>query len=322
MGKSKNGTNYSGDWRGLFEEMISRIHEMELGLAREHSLGPEEYLALHLLSFSGEMNMGELRRRLSVPRSTLTFMIDSLEKRGLVVRQQSPADRRSFLLRLTPAGRRTLASILAEKRRLLTPTFEKLRGSVGKEVDLFLAEIISLLRGDQTLETTQAPRAGAFGGPVTSQALENPATAEPPENPVTSQAALAATSEALTNPGETSQGKRGLRNKSGISNTTATRIAREDLEARRESWRRFDEWEASHKKWLGPAEQLTQAGEMAEFFLKRHPAYGKDEKAIRDTASGVQQMHESLKRAHLYSRTGQRSEQRTEQRRNPPTGQR
>ena len=72
-------------------------------------------LVLGLLRDSGPLSPSEIGERLIVTRATVTGVVDSLERRGLVVRTPHPADRRSLLVELTPEGR----TVVAEVRTLI-----------------------------------------------------------------------------------------------------------------------------------------------------------------------------------------------------------
>jgi DNA-binding MarR family transcriptional regulator len=61
-------------------------------------------LALGILRDHGTMSPSELGERLIVTRATVTGLLDSLERRGFVSRSANPADRRSLLVEVTPAG--------------------------------------------------------------------------------------------------------------------------------------------------------------------------------------------------------------------------
>jgi DNA-binding MarR family transcriptional regulator len=61
-------------------------------------------LVLGQLRDHGAMSPSELGERLIVTRATVTGLIDSLERRGFVHRSANPADRRSLLVEITPAG--------------------------------------------------------------------------------------------------------------------------------------------------------------------------------------------------------------------------
>ena len=55
-----------------------------------------------------------------VQRPTATRVIARLEESGLVDRTQDPADRRSFVVALTPAGRELLARVRTRKDAYLS----------------------------------------------------------------------------------------------------------------------------------------------------------------------------------------------------------
>jgi DNA-binding MarR family transcriptional regulator len=50
------------------------------------------------------MSPSELGDRLIVTRATVTGLLDSLERRGFVLRSANPADRRSLVVEITPLG--------------------------------------------------------------------------------------------------------------------------------------------------------------------------------------------------------------------------
>jgi DNA-binding MarR family transcriptional regulator len=67
--------------------------------------GPEAHVLGYVQTHPGGP-LSELVRVFGHKRSTLTSILDRLESRGLVRRESSPVDRRSFLVHVTPAGRR------------------------------------------------------------------------------------------------------------------------------------------------------------------------------------------------------------------------
>jgi DNA-binding MarR family transcriptional regulator len=64
---------------------------------------PEAHLLSYLRSYA-PCAISVLHRVLGLRRTTLTSMLDRLERRDLVRRELSASDRRSFLVHLTPAG--------------------------------------------------------------------------------------------------------------------------------------------------------------------------------------------------------------------------
>jgi DNA-binding MarR family transcriptional regulator len=57
------------------------------------------------LGDGGPMNQVELARRIGTSRARIGVVIDSLQAKGAVERRADPADRRVWLVGLTPAGR-------------------------------------------------------------------------------------------------------------------------------------------------------------------------------------------------------------------------
>ena len=85
------------------------------------------------------MKMGELSKRMMVTGGNVTGITDQLVAEGLVVREDNPKDRRAYIVKLTPEGRRAfkkmadshepwvveLFSALSEKER------QQLHGLLG-----------------------------------------------------------------------------------------------------------------------------------------------------------------------------------------------
>jgi DNA-binding MarR family transcriptional regulator len=72
-----------------------------------------DYLA-QLERFPEGLRMSALSRYLMVSGGNVTGLTDQLESEGLVERLADPEDRRSWMLRLTPAGRQAFQAMAAE----------------------------------------------------------------------------------------------------------------------------------------------------------------------------------------------------------------
>lgn len=57
-----------------------------------------------LTSAGGELELRAIRRRLAASKATATEVLDTLEKRGFIVRSRLESDRRAVAVHLTPAG--------------------------------------------------------------------------------------------------------------------------------------------------------------------------------------------------------------------------
>jgi DNA-binding MarR family transcriptional regulator len=90
---------------------VMRVQQLWLGRCNE-ALQPfgltfPRFEALSLLSFSrsGELPLGKIGARLQVHPTSVTNVIDGLERDGLVERVPHPSDRRTTLARITAEGR-------------------------------------------------------------------------------------------------------------------------------------------------------------------------------------------------------------------------
>ncbi len=94
------------------------VRVMESNLAR-HNITQGRFSVLMILlnrcrSNSGTLGPAELADAAGVSRATMTGLIDTLERDGLVTRAPDTVDRRMMLVRLTDKGRALLEEILPE----------------------------------------------------------------------------------------------------------------------------------------------------------------------------------------------------------------
>jgi DNA-binding MarR family transcriptional regulator len=135
-------------WESLFRAQVAVMRRLQSGPAFK-TLAINEYDVLFTLSRcpSGWLRLNELNDHILLSQSSLSRLVERLEKRGLVERMPAPDDGRGVLLKLTDAGWdlqkqigrehvRDISALLtpaltaSEQRELLRLT-EKLRGSVA-----------------------------------------------------------------------------------------------------------------------------------------------------------------------------------------------
>jgi DNA-binding MarR family transcriptional regulator len=100
------------------DDTAYRLHHLVMDFVREFRLLEPEWtgsveqgsvslsqaFALHELSAAGAMSQGELAERLHLDKSTASRMAAALERRGLLLRERDPGNRRLYRLRLTCEG--------------------------------------------------------------------------------------------------------------------------------------------------------------------------------------------------------------------------
>ena len=110
------------------------------GLLRPHALTFARYEALVLITFSrsGELPMRTIGQRLMVHPTSVTNIIDRLERQGLVTRRPNPEDGRGTLAGITPEGRAVTARATKD---LMAAEF-----GLGEYAETDLDAIFGLLR--------------------------------------------------------------------------------------------------------------------------------------------------------------------------------
>ena len=116
----------------------------QLGLSN-----PEAHLIAYLRSY-GPCAVGDLHRVFGHRRSTLTSMLDRLQRKGLVSRATHPRDRRSVLVALTDRGRKKGERI----RRELQALEERIRRRLDAE------DLEAFVRVVRAIEEATGPRGG------------------------------------------------------------------------------------------------------------------------------------------------------------------
>lgn len=70
-----------------------------------HKINSENFMILELLYSKGPHPVQKISEVFSIPSGSITYVVDKLEKKGLVERQPNPNDRRASNVVLTTEGR-------------------------------------------------------------------------------------------------------------------------------------------------------------------------------------------------------------------------
>ena len=92
-------------------QLIERRVRAQLRVEFDSTLPRFDVLS-QLHSANNALTMGELSSRLMVTSGNVTGLIGAMESEGLVVRAPHPADRRSTVISMAPAGERLFAEMI------------------------------------------------------------------------------------------------------------------------------------------------------------------------------------------------------------------
>ena len=97
------------------------------------SLARFDYMA-QLYRYEDGLKMRDLSRYLMVTGGNVTGLTDDLEKDGTVVRENSPGDRRAWIVRLTAKGRRRFETMAREHESWLLELFSGLDAATVRQL--------------------------------------------------------------------------------------------------------------------------------------------------------------------------------------------
>jgi DNA-binding MarR family transcriptional regulator len=117
----------SDSWLRLIHAIANVETELGKTLQDQHGLGLSGYRALEILSRSpkSELRMQELAAHLQLNQSSVSRMVERLERTGLTVRDLCPDDKRGVYTVLTAKGRERFESAEPDYERVLDAALEK-----------------------------------------------------------------------------------------------------------------------------------------------------------------------------------------------------
>jgi len=116
------------------------------------SLARFDYMA-QLYRYRDGLKMRDLSRYLMVTGGNVTGLTDDLAHDGLVVRESSPSDRRAWIVRLTPKGRRQFETMAQEHEDWILELFAGLDAKTVQQLYQQLGELrVHLVRSEQGSE--------------------------------------------------------------------------------------------------------------------------------------------------------------------------
>ena len=123
-------------------------------LARSVLLTGPQLTVLKMLEGLGDLSLSELSERIRAQNSTVTGIIDRMEREGLVLRARSTEDRRVVKIRLTDKGSRIAREVSVEPMEIFRGALDSL--SVAEMRDL-LRILTKIARRVQSIVKREVP---------------------------------------------------------------------------------------------------------------------------------------------------------------------
>jgi DNA-binding MarR family transcriptional regulator len=125
----------------LLKRLGMAAKERSFDAYEEAGLHPYHHAILAALDEGSRETQGAIAEALGYDKGQLVGLLDELEEAGLVERKRDPADRRRHVVRMTPAGRKTLERLRKLSARLENEFLETLDEADRRELQAILLRL-------------------------------------------------------------------------------------------------------------------------------------------------------------------------------------
>ncbi|HSH35925.1 MarR family transcriptional regulator [Schnuerera sp.] len=98
-------------------DYIIRLKGREI--LKDFNITIPQFSALQILIYNGELTIGELSQKMALACSTITDLIDRMEKNKLVIRKKDEKDKRVVRIEVLPKGHDIVKKVLDKRVKFL-----------------------------------------------------------------------------------------------------------------------------------------------------------------------------------------------------------
>lgn len=124
----------------LFKAHTSIGNNVKLSL-KESVLTLNEFSAMEAIYTKGALQTKTLAESILVPNSSLTYVLDTLEKNGYICREKDSKDKRRQLIDLTPLGKEVFEKIYVEHYAHMKTIFDVLTDDEKEQLEQLLKKV-------------------------------------------------------------------------------------------------------------------------------------------------------------------------------------
>lgn len=111
-----------------FMIVMGKMHATVLGKTekyiKELGLNTTEFLIMYAIGAHGRLTIQDIGARISMTSGNMTYTIDKLEKRDLILRERCPNDRRRIYINFTQEGQEKWIEIMDVHTRHMSDVFK------------------------------------------------------------------------------------------------------------------------------------------------------------------------------------------------------
>src|SRR5699024_2680000 len=119
-GKSGLSQELVSDIERLVREISNVVKRKGREILNEFPITPPQFAALLWLNQEGDLTIGDLSQKMYLACSTMTDLVDRMEKNGLVERVRDERDRRVVRIHLLDKGKSIIRDVMAARQSYLS----------------------------------------------------------------------------------------------------------------------------------------------------------------------------------------------------------
>lgn len=125
-------------YNDMFFEIEKNVQEFGLNIS--------EFGVLEMLYHKGDQPVQKVAEKILVTSGTITYVINKLEKKELVVRRKCEKDKRVFYVSLTEEGKELISDIFPKHKEFLDNLFSELDERAKRELVDNLIQLRNILK--------------------------------------------------------------------------------------------------------------------------------------------------------------------------------
>ncbi|UOE75586.1 MarR family winged helix-turn-helix transcriptional regulator [Parageobacillus thermoglucosidasius] len=132
----------------LFRYIAEILKQRGREILTQYPITPPQFVALQWLLEEGDLTIGELSNKMYLACSTITDLVDRMEKNGLVARIKDQHDRRVVRIHLLEEGERIIEEVIKKRQYDLAQVLK----SFSDEEIVFLEKCLRKLHQEMKKE--------------------------------------------------------------------------------------------------------------------------------------------------------------------------
>lgn len=125
----------------LLMQTSKAIHDRISDEMSKKNLGITEFSVLEVLFYQGKQTIQQIGNRILISSGSMTYVIDKLEKKGIIKRNDCREDRRVIHITLTAEGIKMMENIMPEYQDMVNSFFRDLTEEESDVMVNFLKKV-------------------------------------------------------------------------------------------------------------------------------------------------------------------------------------